>query len=114
MLLHRLLWNTEAKVRMNPFPTSGAIGTQLPGYEPAPDHLLWANLGLNGEPMMMIQLFGEEIYGVPLGPFGLPEKTVWLLHVHERSCEQLTEDDLLRRILSSLPRPGIEYGDGDA
>jgi hypothetical protein len=96
---------------MNPFPTAGAIGAELPAYEPGPDHVLWANNCPNGEPMLLIQLFGEETYGVPLGPFALPEKTVWLLHVHQGTYEHMTEDEHFRRILMSLPRHEIDFGD---
>lgn len=111
MLLHRLLWGTETKIQMNPFPTTGAIGAELPDYEPGPDHLLWANNGPKGEPTLLIQLFGEQTYAVPLGAFTLPEKTVWLLHVHQGTYEHVTEDEHFRRILMSLPRQEIEYHD---
>jgi hypothetical protein len=96
---------------MNPFPTAGAIGAGLPDYEPGPDHLLWANNGPKGEPMLLIQLFGEQTYGVPLGAFTLPEKTVWLLHVQQGTYEHITEDEHFRRILMSLPRQETDYHD---
>jgi hypothetical protein len=110
MLLHRLLWGTETRIKMNPFPTTGPISQGLP-IENGPDHLLWVNRGPRGEPMLLIQLFGEETYGVPLGPSTLPEKTVWLLHVHQGSHEHVTEDEYFHRILMSLPRQEIDYGE---
>jgi HNH endonuclease len=104
MTLNRLLWNTETKIQMKPLPT-GRLPWSIRGYEPGPDHVLYVNIGVDGRPMLLISLFGEETYGVPLGDEPLPEKTVWLLHVHERSEERISRDEFFRRIITSLPPP---------
>ena len=103
-MLHRLLWNEETKIKMKPLPT-GKVPWSGHGYEPGADHVLYVNTGLDGRPMLLISLFGEETYGVPLGDESLPEKTVWLLHVHERSDERISLDEFFRRIITSLPPP---------
>jgi hypothetical protein len=103
-MLHRLLWNEETKIKMKPLPT-GKVPWSGHGYEPGADHVLYVNTGSDGRPMLLISLFGEETYGVPLGDESLPEKTVWLLHVHERSDERISLDEFFRRIITSLPTP---------
>lgn len=101
-LLHRLLWDEETSVRMQPWPTASIPWGGL-GYEPGPDHVLCAMRGLQG-PMLMLVLFGEQTYGVPLGNQPLDEEAVWLLHVDERTYERTTGEDFFGRIISSLPR----------
>jgi hypothetical protein len=99
MLLHRILWDKEIQVGANAFPNGKVPGAGLAGYEPGPDHVLYVNTAMNGEPMLLIQLFGEQTYGVQLGPFKLPEKTVWILHVHQRTSEHISLDEFFGRII---------------
>ena len=89
---------------MKPLPT-GKVPWSTPGYEPGPDHVLFVNTGIDGRPMLLISLFGEETYGVPLGDDPLPANTVWLLHVRERNDERISRDEFFQRIIAPLPPP---------
>ena len=72
LLLNRLLWDREHKVKMNPLPTKGAFWARI-GWTPPPDHVVMTIDGDSG-PMMLITLFGEDTYGVPLGDASPPPR----------------------------------------
>lgn len=61
-----------------------------------------------------IALFGEDTYGVPLGPDPVPYQIVWILHTHEERCERLTLDEFWGRIIGTTRRgdAGGGYEDG--
>jgi len=66
-----------------------------------PGSCLFAMRGLQG-PMLLIALFGEQTYGVPLGDQRLPQETVWLLHVRDRNYETISADDFYARVISEM------------
>jgi HNH endonuclease len=106
LLLHRLLWNEEQKVRMNPLPTKSTIWAGL-GWTPPPNHV-FVTVDSYGAPMLLITLFGEDTYGVPLGAPAPPGGAAWVLHTHGRTWERLSADDFITRIVAATAPPALE------
>ena len=106
LLLHRLLWDQERTVRMNPLPTKKTIWP-VSGWKPPPDHVLMT-VDTYGTPMLLITLFGEDTYGVPLGETPPPGGAAWVLHTHERTWERLSADNFIRRIVAATARPPFD------
>jgi hypothetical protein len=104
LLLNRLLWGRETDVVMKPLPTKGAFWAGST-WSPPPDHVVMTMDGYTG-PMMLLTLFGEDSYGVPLGPTSPPPGGVaWVLHTHERTHERLSTEDFITRIVASAAPP---------
>jgi hypothetical protein len=103
LLLHRLLWDEERQVGMNPLPTKQTIWAGS-GWEPPPNHVLMT-VDTFGTPMLLISLFGEDTYGVPLGDTLPPGGSAWVLHTHDRKWERMTADDFISRIVVATNTP---------
>ena len=104
-LLHRLLWNREQNVRMNPLPTKRTIWAAS-GWEAPANHVVLVLARVMTTPMVLITLFGEDTYGVPLGQPPPSVGAAWVLHPRERKCERLSADDFLtRKVAATAPRP---------
>ena len=106
LLLHRLLWNQEQKVRTNPLPTKSTIWARS-GWTPPPDHILMT-VDTHGTPMLLITLFGEDTYGVPLGERPPVGGAAWVLHTREARWERLSADDFVTRIVAATAPPPFD------
>jgi hypothetical protein len=105
-LLHRLLWNEEQVIRMNPLPTKTAIWAGL-GWQPPPNHVIFVLAGMI-TPMMLMTLFGEDTYGVPLGQTPPPGGAAWVLDTHEARWERLGADDFIAQIVAATAPPPFD------
>jgi hypothetical protein len=63
LLLNRLLWGREKQIAMRPLPTKRPFSAGS-GWTPPPDHVIMTLHDKN--PMVLITLFGEDCYAVPL------------------------------------------------
>lgn len=107
-LLNDLLWNRETSIVMKPLPTKGAFWSPS-DWSPPPDHVLTVTNTYDGEAMMLLTLFGEDSYGVPLGPDSAPSVgAAWVLHTHGRNHERLTFEDFVTRIVIATAPPGFD------
>jgi hypothetical protein len=111
LLLNRLLWGQEEKVQMNPLPTKQPFWAQS-GWTPPPNHVVITMDGYSG-PMVLITLFGEDSYAVPLGDPQPPGGVAWVLQTHGRTWERLSADDFITRIVAAVAPPPFNPMAGD-
>lgn len=106
LLLNRLLWGQETKVGMNPLPTKETFWAGS-GWTPSPDHVVIVMEG-HVVPMVLITLFGEDTYGVPLGEPPPGGGAAWLLHARDATWERLSADDFVTRIVAAVAPPPFD------
>jgi hypothetical protein len=91
---------------MNPLPTKRTIWAAS-GWEPPANHVVLV-LARASTPMVLITLFGEDTYGVPLGTPPPSMGAAWVLHTRERKCERLSANDFLTRIIAETAPPPFD------
>ena len=105
-LLNRLLWGHEKQVAMKPLPTKRAFWARS-GWTPPPDHVIMT-LHDPENPMVLITLFGEDSYAVPLGEPSPPGGAAWVLHTQERTWERMSAEGLITRIVAAVAPPPFD------